>query len=213
MQLITLENRERTGEAPARAMVLRGGEAAWWACQAQDAVEEETGKVWFTPCAHHTLGALGLVWETTGNPLTVFRWVTSSDRQRIETLVRMWRREASWAALGLKEGRGKRGHRKPADRGLTPLLTGLKRSVYPQGWRWWSTCAMVLTGFYVSKQHVHLTQFYPTEKGGRYKNKIAKVTSNHSCFSSTPGLSSVPAFSMKQNKTTCSRRKYCLYIN
>ena len=45
MQLITLENRERTGEAPARALVLRGGEAAWWACQAQDAVEEETGKV------------------------------------------------------------------------------------------------------------------------------------------------------------------------
>ena len=40
-----LENRERTGEASASAMVLRGVGGVWWACQAQDVVEEETGKV------------------------------------------------------------------------------------------------------------------------------------------------------------------------
>lgn len=45
MQLIMLENRERTGEASASATVLRGVGGVWWACQAQDAVEEETGKV------------------------------------------------------------------------------------------------------------------------------------------------------------------------
>ena len=45
MQLIMLENRESTGEASARATVLRGEAGVWRACQAQDAVEEETGKV------------------------------------------------------------------------------------------------------------------------------------------------------------------------
>lgn len=152
------------------------------------------------PALITTLSILGLVRQMTGNPLTVFTWVTSSDLQQKETLVSTWRQEASWAALGLKEGKGRRGHRKPTDTELTSLVTHACKEASTCRADTGETCLWNGSYWFLCLKTTHTSNsVYPTQKGRRYKNKIiAKVISNHSCFFSTPGLSSVPAFSMKQ---------------
>lgn len=81
MQLITLENRSAQGRHLHVPWCWGEGERLGGPAKRVDAVEEETGSVIYTLCSSHA-GRFGLVWQMTGNPLTAFRWVTSSDRQR-----------------------------------------------------------------------------------------------------------------------------------